>query len=215
MFLCVWGWNISVAGVALKSWQPEGRDWVEGYRWVWVLLNSEISFTAIAQQVTMEMKVYQTLSLSHWWIWPTRLTDSNRKAKQQKKKHKYWRMLGITAGNLQWYNWDQLSWVPVKTETRTESSLSQERNQKRFSLNQDQDQKTSSFSQHWDQKRVESDLRPIPENGQDIGQKRLESASERETRRGQSLSQDWDKKRIKFKSRLETRRGSSLSQDWD
>ncbi len=26
-----------------------------------------------------------TPSLSHWWIWPTRVTDSNRKAKQQRK----------------------------------------------------------------------------------------------------------------------------------
>lgn len=59
VFLCVWAWNISVAGVAPESWQPEGRDWVEGYRRVWVLLNSEISFTAFAQQITMEMEVYQ------------------------------------------------------------------------------------------------------------------------------------------------------------
>ncbi len=59
VFLCVWAWNISVAGVAPESWQPEGRDWVEGYRRVWALLNTEISFTAFAQQVTMEMEVYQ------------------------------------------------------------------------------------------------------------------------------------------------------------
>lgn len=83
--LCVCGWNISVSGVAPECLQPEGRDWVEGYKRVWVLLNAEISFTAIAQQVTMEMEVYQTLSLSHWWIRPIRLTDSNRKTKQQRK----------------------------------------------------------------------------------------------------------------------------------
>lgn len=65
VFLCVCGWNISVSGAAPESWQPEGRDWVEGYKRVWVLLNTEISFTAGAQQVTMEMEVYQTLSLSH------------------------------------------------------------------------------------------------------------------------------------------------------